>query len=108
MKGFRVESQQLGTAQTETMAHPGQCRHFGHATKLRSFKGKNTHEDFGFGGTFETKVTPSRGFRVVPGGESRSQVSLNEALPASRAGSTVSAGRLMTGTSAKTLGGCSL
>ena len=56
MKGFRVESQQLGAAQTETMAHPGQCRHFGHAAKLRSFKCNSTHEDFGFGGTFETKV----------------------------------------------------
>ena len=51
-------------AQTETMAHPGECRHFGHATKLHSFKSHNTHEDRGFGGpipvivgTFETTVT---------------------------------------------------
>ena len=51
MKGFRVEGQQqLGAAQTETMAHPGECRHFGHATKLHSFKSHNTHEDRGFGG----------------------------------------------------------
>ena len=34
MKGFGVDGQQLGAAQTETMAHPGECRHFGHATKL--------------------------------------------------------------------------
>ena len=27
MKGFRVEGQQLGAAQTATMAHPGECRH---------------------------------------------------------------------------------
>ena len=27
MTGFRVEGQQLGAAQTETMAHPGACRH---------------------------------------------------------------------------------
>ena len=58
---FRV---QLGAAQTETMAHPGECRHFGHATKLHSFNSHNNHEDPGFGrpipvtvGTFETKVT---------------------------------------------------
>ena len=64
MKRFRVEGQQLGAAQTETMAHPGECRHFGHATKLHSFKSHNTHEDRGLGGpipvtdgTFETKVT---------------------------------------------------
>ena len=64
MKGFRVEGQQqLGAAQTETMAHPGECRHFGHATKLHSFKGHFTHEDCGFRGpisvtvgTFEIKV----------------------------------------------------
>ena len=49
MRGFRVE-EQLGAAQTETMAHPGECRHFGHATKLHSFKRRNTHEDRGFGG----------------------------------------------------------
>ena len=48
MRGFRVEGQQLGAAQTETMAHPGECRHFGHATKLHSFKSHNTHEDPGF------------------------------------------------------------
>ena len=70
MKGFRVEGQQLG-AQTETVANLGECCHFGHATKLRSFKSRNTHEDPGFGGPipvtvgiFETKVLPSRGFRV--------------------------------------------
>ena len=63
MKGFRVEGQQLGGAQTETMAHPCECCHFGRATKLHSFKSHNTHEDRGFGGpvpvtvgTFETKV----------------------------------------------------
>ena len=70
MKGFRVEGQQLGV-QTETVANLGECCHFGHATKLRSFKSRNTHEDPGFGGPipvtvgiFETKVRPSRGFRV--------------------------------------------
>ena len=64
MKGFRVEGQQLGAAQSETMAHPGECRHFGHAAKLHSFKSHNTHEDPGFRGpipvpvgTFKTKVT---------------------------------------------------
>ena len=63
MKGLRVEGQQPGAAQTETMAHPGECRHFGQATKLAS-KRHDTHEDRGFGGpipvtvgTFETKVT---------------------------------------------------
>ena len=50
MKGFRVEGQQLGAAQTETVANPGECRHFGHATKLHSFKSRNTHEDPRFGG----------------------------------------------------------
>ena len=45
MKGFRVEGQQLGAAQTET-----ECRHFGHATKLHSFKSHNTDEDPRFGG----------------------------------------------------------
>ena len=78
MKGFRVEGQQLGAAQTETVANPGECRHFGHATKLHSFKSHNTHEDPGFGGpipvtvgTFETEVRPLRGFRALPlgGGE---------------------------------------
>ena len=70
MKGFRVEGQQLG-AQTETVANLGECCHFGHATKLRSFESRNTHEDPRFGGPipvtvgiFETKVQPSRGFRV--------------------------------------------
>ena len=48
MKGFRIE--QLGAAQTETMAQPGECLHFGHATKLHSFKSHNTHEDPGSGG----------------------------------------------------------
>ena len=77
VNGFRVEGQQL--AQTETVAHPGECRHFGHATKLHSFRFKsNTHEDPRFGGaipvtvgTFETKVRPSRGFRVytIGGGD---------------------------------------
>ena len=63
MKGFRVEGQQVGAAQTETVTHPGECRHFGHATKLHSFKGHFTHEDCGFRGpisvtvgTFEIKV----------------------------------------------------
>ena len=50
MNGFRVECQQLGTARTETVARPGECRRIGHATKLRSFKSRNTHEDPGFGG----------------------------------------------------------
>ena len=64
MKGLRVEGQQLGAAQTETVAHPGECRHFGHATKLHSFKSHNTHEDSRFRGPlpvtvgiFETQVT---------------------------------------------------
>ena len=64
MKRFRVEGQQLGAAQTETVANPGECRHVGHATKLHSFKSHNTHEDPRFGrpipvtvGTFETNVT---------------------------------------------------
>ena len=64
MKGFRVEGQQLGAAQTETLARPGECRHFGHATKLHSFKSHNTHDDPRSGepirvtvGTFEAKVT---------------------------------------------------
>ena len=71
IKGFRVEGQQLGAAQTETMAHPGECCHFGHATKLHSFKSHNTHEDREFRvpipvtvGTFETTVRPSPGYRV--------------------------------------------
>ena len=82
MKGFRVEGQQLGAAQTETVAHPGECRNFGHATKLHSFKSHNTHEDREFRvpipvtvGTFETTVRPSPGYRVytmgggyLPGG----------------------------------------
>ena len=38
MKGREVEVQQLGTSRTETIAHPGECRHFGHATKLHSSK----------------------------------------------------------------------
>ena len=63
MKGFRVEGQQLG-AQTETVANLGECCHFGHATKLRSFKSRNTHEDPGFGGPIPVTVRPSRGFRV--------------------------------------------
>ena len=45
MKGCSVEGQQLGAAQTET-----ECRHFGHATKLHSFKSHNTDEDPRFGG----------------------------------------------------------
>ena len=64
IKGFRVEGQQLGAAQTETVARPGECRHFGHATKLHSFKSHNTHDDPRSGGpirvtvgTFEAKVT---------------------------------------------------
>ena len=56
MKGFRVEGQQLGAAQTETMAHPGECRHFGRAKKLHSFKSHNTHEDGGFGGPIPVTV----------------------------------------------------
>ena len=28
MKGFRVEGQQLAAVQTETVANPGECRHF--------------------------------------------------------------------------------
>ena len=55
MKGFKVAGQQLGVVQTETMALPCECRHFGHATKLHSFNSRNTHEDPGFGG--ETRVT---------------------------------------------------
>ena len=73
MKGFRVECQQLGTARTETVARPGECRRIGHATKLHSLKSHNTHEDPRFGGpipvtvgTFETKVRPLRGFRALP------------------------------------------
>ena len=69
MKGFRVEGQKLGAAQTETVAHQGECRHFGHATKLHSFKRhwrgspvRGVH--LVTVGTFETKVRPSRGFRV--------------------------------------------
>ena len=72
MKGFRVEGQQLGTARTETVARPGECRRIGHATKLHSLKRHKTHEDPGFGGpipvtvgTFETKVRPLRGFRAL-------------------------------------------
>ena len=56
MKGFRVEGEQLGAAQTETMTHPGECRHFGHATKLHCFKSHNTHEDRGFGGHIPVTV----------------------------------------------------
>ena len=50
MKGFKVEGQHVGAAQTETVAHPGECRHFGHTTKLHSFKSHNTHEDPRFAG----------------------------------------------------------
>ena len=71
--GFRAECQQLGTARTETVARPGECRRIGHATKLHSLKSHNTHEDPRFGGpipvtvrTFETKVRPLRGFRALP------------------------------------------
>ena len=65
MKGFRVEGQQLGAAQTKTVAHPGESRHFGHASCIAGIASKNhnTHEDPRFGvpipvtvGTFETKV----------------------------------------------------
>ena len=73
MNGFRVECQQLGTARTESVARPGECRRIGHATKLHSLKSHNTHEDPRFGGpipvtvgTFETKVRPLRGFRALP------------------------------------------
>ena len=45
----RVDGQQLGAAQTQTMPHPGECRHFAHATKLHSFKSHTTHEDPGSG-----------------------------------------------------------
>ena len=31
MNEFRVEGQTLGAAQAETVAHPGECRHFRHA-----------------------------------------------------------------------------
>ena len=65
MKGFRVEGRQLGAAQTTTMAHPGECRHFGHPTNLHH----NTQEDPGFGGPIPVtagllrqKWRPSRGF----------------------------------------------
>ena len=69
MKGFRVEGQQLGAAQIETLAHPGEC---GHATKFfHSLNSQNTHEDLGFGGpipvtvgTCDTKVTT---FTRIPG-----------------------------------------
>ena len=71
MNWFRVECQQLGTARTETVARPGECRRIGHATKLHSLKRHNTHEDPRFGGpipvtvgTFETKARPLRGFRL--------------------------------------------
>ena len=72
---FRVECQQLGTARTETVAPPGECRRIGHATKLHSLKRHNTHEDPRFGGpipvtvgTFETKFDPHEdfGYTVVP------------------------------------------
>ena len=73
MNGFRVECQQLGTARTETVARPGECRRIGHATKLHSLQSHNTHEDPRFGGpipvtvgTFETTVRPLRGFRALP------------------------------------------
>ena len=49
MNGLRVQGQQLGAAQTETVAHSVECRHFGHATKLHSFKSHNTNEDPRFG-----------------------------------------------------------
>ena len=49
MQGFSVEGQQLGAAQTETVARPGECRRIGHATKLHSLKRHNTHEDPRFG-----------------------------------------------------------
>ena len=71
MKGFRVfrvEGQQPGAAQTEAVAHPGECRHFGHATKLNSFKSHSTHEGPRFGGPslrlLRQEGRPSRGFRV--------------------------------------------
>ena len=59
------------------MAHPGECRHFGHATKLHSFKSHNSHEDPGFGGpipvtlgSFETTVTTlTRSSGVYHGGD---------------------------------------
>ena len=75
MTEFRVEGHQLGVTQTETMAHPGECRHFGHATKLHSFKSHDTHEDPRFGvpipvtvGTSETKatLTPHEDFGCIP------------------------------------------
>ena len=52
------------------MAHPGECRHFGHPTNLHH----NTHEDPGFGAhpcdcwTFETKVTTLTRIRGYPYG----------------------------------------
>ena len=62
MKGFRVEGQQLGAPQTETIAHPGDCRHFGHATKLHCFKSHNTREDLRFGGPDD----PRENFGCIP------------------------------------------
>ena len=58
MKGFRVEGQQLGAAQTETMAHPDECRHFGMDTpgSCIAFKSQNIHEDPGFGGPIPVTV----------------------------------------------------
>ena len=48
MRGFRVEGQQLGAGRPRPC--PGECRHFGHATKLHSFNSHNIREDPGFGG----------------------------------------------------------
>ena len=59
MKGFRVEGHQPGAVQTETMAHPGECRHFVRTTKLHSFKSHNTQEDPGFGGPIPVTVRTS-------------------------------------------------
>ena len=67
MEGFRVEGQQLGAAQTETVAHPGECRHFGHDTKLHSFKSHNTHEDFWH--FCDKGDNPHEDFRCIPWGE---------------------------------------
>ena len=56
MKGFKVEGQHVGAAQTETVTRPGKCRQFGHATKMHSFKSHNTHEDRRFGGPLHVTV----------------------------------------------------
>ena len=85
MNGFRVECQQLGTARTETVARPGECRRIGHVTKMHSLKRHNIHEDPRFErpipvivGTFETKVRPLRGFRALPLGGGGGEIPVGE------------------------------